>query len=40
MGLELDILGYVFIVVVLGIVLGVFVKLLVTALEALSNNND
>jgi len=40
MDLVLNILGYGFIVVVLGIVLGVFIKLLATALEALSNNND
>jgi hypothetical protein len=40
MDLVLDILGYGFIVVVLGIVLGVFIKLLTIALEALSNNDD
>ena len=40
MELLLDIVGYGFILVVLGIVLFIFVKLLITALGALTNNDD
>ena len=40
MELLLDILGYGFIVVILGGVLFVFVKLLTIALQSLINNDD
>ena len=40
MELLLDIIGYGFIVVVLGAVLYTFVRLLTTALQALTSNDD
>ena len=40
MELLLDIVGYGFIVAILGVVLFVFVKLLTVALHSLTNNDD
>jgi hypothetical protein len=40
MELLLDIVGYGFILVILGVVLFLFVKLLTIALQSLTNNDD